>query len=100
MSVVSQDERCVKFWLLLEIFNFGRNSWVLKVLAHEKSDEIKKNLKSSIFMVLRRGLLIKLSQDECCKNLLVMLEILNFWVEILEFKVLAHEKGWLNPNKN
>jgi hypothetical protein len=30
---------------------FGRNSWVLKVLAHEKSDEIQNKIKYFIFMV-------------------------------------------------
>jgi hypothetical protein len=79
-------------WLMCKIVNvvgnfwiFDRNSWVLKVLAHEKSDEIQNNLISSIFMVWWRGLLIKLSQDDSCAYLWVLLEILNFLVEILEF---------------
>ena len=77
---------------------FGRNSWVLKVLAHEKSDEIQK--KSVIFMAWWRVVLIKLSQDErcfsgwaLCKTLIVVGNFQVFGRNSWFLKVLALEKS-------
>ena len=91
MSVVQNIECCWIFSI------FGRNSWVLKVLAHKKSDEIQKKLKSIIFMAWWRDVLIKHSHDDCCAKELVFLEIFNFWSKFMSFKGVSPRKEWRNP---
>ena len=87
MNYVQNFECCWKYSI------FGRNSWVLKVLAHEKSGEIpQKNwdLKSSWY-----------DEGKYLLNLIKMNDVQNFgcWWKYLVFgrnswvlKVLAHEK--------
>ena len=152
-----RDERCAKFWVLLEIFNiwskflsfkgvsprkkwqnpkkkldlkfswydegkylfnlikmnnvqnfgcwwkylvFGRNSWVLKVLAHEKSGEIpKKKLRSWIFMVWWREVFIILDQDERCAKFWLLIKIFTFWSKFLSFKGVSPRKKRRNPKR-
>ena len=80
-------ECCWKFSI------FGRNSWILKVLAHENSVECQKKIKSFIFKVWWRGLLFKLSQYDRRAKFWVLLEIFNFWSKFLNFKGVAHENS-------
>ena len=91
MSVVQNFECCWKFSI------FGRNSWILKVFAHENSVESQKKLKSLIFKVLWRGLLFKLSQYDRRAKFSVLLEIFNFSWKFLSFKGVSQRKNWLNP---
>ena len=53
-------EKKIERWWMFSIF--CRNSRILKVLAHEISDEIPKKLKFSILMVRWRDLIIIFSQ--------------------------------------
>ena len=76
---------------------FWRNSWVLKVLAHEVSDEPQKNYNFSIFNVWWREVLIQLSQDKRLKIFCGMAEIFNFWMKFLSFKGVSPRNEWRNP---
>jgi hypothetical protein len=96
---LSQDERCAKIWVLLKFSIFGLNFVVLKVLAHEKSGQIQKKLKSLILMALWTDVLIKLSQNESCAIFWVLLEIFNFWSKFLSLRGVSPRKEWRNPKK-
>src|ERR1044072_10033268 len=87
MSAVKNVESCWKYSI------FGRNSLILKVLAHEKRDEIKFFLKIFSFHGMMKGLLIILSQYERCAKCRGFLEIFNFWSKFLNFKGVSHEKS-------
>ena len=64
MRVVQYFECCLKFSI------FCRNSGVLKVLAHEKSDEIqKKKIEQLYFHGMMKGRINKISQEESCAKI-------------------------------
>ena len=81
---------CKRIGFFWKFSILGRNSGVLKVLAHGKSDEIQIKLKSLIFMAWWRDVLIKHSQDDCGVKKWVFLENLNFCRNSWVLKVLAH----------
>ena len=77
------DESWAKFWVLLEIFNFCRNSWILKVLAHKKSDEIYKKKWNLKFLRYYEGMqylnvigMNVVQNFECCWKYSIFVEIL------------------------
>ena len=79
MNGVQNFECCWKYSI------FGRNSWVLKVLAHEKSDEIQKKLKKfNIHDMMKGPINYNFSIWAFCKILSVAGNY-QFLVEILEF---------------
>ena len=79
MSVVQNFECCWKFSI------FGRNSWILKVLAHEKIDEIQKKIKIFNLLGMMKGpIKYTFSEWALCKILSVVGDS-QFLVEILEF---------------
>ena len=87
MSVVQNFECWWKFP------TFGRNSWFLKVLAHEISDGIqKKKIKRLIFMVCWGDVLIIHSQDELLAKVWMLLEFFNFWLKFMSFKGVSLQK--------
>ena len=64
---------------------FGQNSWVLKVLDHEKSGEIQKNIKNfKSHGIMRDVFILTNSGWTMCKILSVVGNI-NFLTEIHEF---------------
>ena len=81
--------KILEWWWKFSIF--GRNSWVLKVLAHEMSDEIQKKLKFLSSTILWREVLIKISKNEYCAKIWVMTKIFNFWSKYWVVMVLAQE---------
>src|ERR1044072_8523096 len=52
INIFSQNKHHENFGVVVEVFNFWSKFSILKVLAHEKSDEIPKKIKKkSILMV-------------------------------------------------
>ena len=78
---------------------FGRNSWVLKVLANEKSGEIPKKIDISNFHGMIKWRINILYQEERCPKFWVLLETINFWSKFLGFKGVSPRKKWRNPKK-
>ena len=75
---VSQDKHHEKFGVVVEVFNLSRNYRILKVLAHEISDEIPQNLQFSILMVWKREVIIIIPQDQHHDKIGVVVEVFNF----------------------
>jgi hypothetical protein len=79
MNYVQNFEFCWKYSI------FSRNSWILKVLAHEKSGEIKKKINMLNFHGMKKGYTyLTLLGWTMCKILSVIGNI-QFLVEILGF---------------
>ena len=78
MSVVQNFECCWKYSI------FGRNSWILKVLAHEKSDEKKKIKILNLHGMMKGPIKYTFSEWALCKIYSVFGDY-QFLVEILEF---------------
>ena len=93
----SQDELCAKFCVLLEIFKFWTKFLSFKgVSPRQNWRNPKKKLKSLIFMVWWREVLIILSLDELCSEFWVLLEIFKFGSKILSFRGASPRKKWWN----
>ena len=73
----------LEWWWKFSIF--GRNSRILKVLAHEITDQIPKNKKISILMVLKREVIIIVTQDKYHEKNLSGGGSFQFLVQILDF---------------
>ena len=93
IKFVQNFECCSKFSI------FGRITWILKVLVHEKCEKFQKKLKSWIFVVWWREVLNKLSPDEGCTKIWVLLEIFDFWSKFLSFKGVSPRKVWRSQKK-
>ena len=79
MKFVSKFDCCGNYSI------FGKNSWVLKVLAHDKSYEIQKKFEILIFHGMMKKSINKTSLGwKWCQNLSVVV-IIQFFVEIFEF---------------
>ena len=78
---------------------FGRNSRILKVLAHEISDEIPKKLKFSILMVLSRDGIIIFSQYELHEKKLSGGGSFHFLSKFSNFRGVSLRNKWWNPKK-
>src|ERR1044072_9715107 len=90
--------RISEWWWKFSIF--GRNSRILKVLAHEISDEIPKKIKIFNFngMMNRGNHYFFLSVNIMKKNY-VLVEVFNFWSKFSIFKGVSPRNEWRNPNK-
>ena len=76
--------KVIEWWWKFNIF--GRNSRILKLLAHEISDDISKNLKFSILMVWRQEGIIIISQYKHDEKIRAVVDIFNFWSKFSNFK--------------
>ena len=98
LNILYQDKRCPKFWVLLETFNFWSKFLSFKTPT-KKVAKSQKKLRSQIFMVWWREVLIKLYQDEWCPKFWLLLELFNFWSKYLSFRCVSPRKKWRNPKK-
>src|ERR1044072_1668793 len=88
-----------KFGCRWKISIFCRNSWVLKVIAHEMSDKIQKKVEFPNFMEFLREVLIIISKDEYYAQVWVLMEIFNFLLKFLGFKGYSPRNEWQNIKK-
>ena len=93
MNFTKKIERWWKFSI------FGRNSRILKVLAHEISDEIPKQLIFFILMVWWREVIITFSQYELHEKNWVLVEVFDFWSKFSISKGVSPRNKWRNPKK-
>ena len=84
--------KIIECWWKFSIF--GRNSRILKVLAHEISDEIPKKLKFSILMVCGREGIIIISQYKNHEKIRAVVDIFNFWSIFSNFKGVSPRNMW------
>jgi len=87
--------KSLEWWWKFSIF--GRNSRLLKVLAHEISDEIPK--KKLILMLWKRDVIIIVSQDKHHEKFGVVVEVFNFLSKFSNFKGVSPRNKWRNPKK-
>ena len=97
MFLIINNMKKFEWWWKFSIF--GRNSRILKVLAHEISDEIPKKLKFLILMVWWREVIIIISHYKQHERIWVVVEVFNILSKFLSFKDVSPQNKGHNPEK-